>query len=46
MNLFEARWGNKDTSQCEAGDPVSLSRCHRDIGIPLNVQEESSIVTF
>ena len=35
-----------DTSQGEAGDPGSLSCCHSDIGIPINFQQESGIVTF
>ena len=35
-----------DASRVEAGDPVSLSICHGDIGIPINFQEESGIVTF
>ena len=45
-NLFEARQGNRDASRGEAGDPGSLSSCQRDIGIPMNFQEESGIVTF
>ena len=45
-NLLEAFQGNTDPSQCEAGDPVSLSSCHGDIGIPINFQEESGIITF
>ena len=45
-NLLEPFQGNTDASQCEAGDQVSLSSCHRDIGIPINFQEESGIVTF
>ena len=45
-NLFEAWQANRDASQGEAGDPGSLSRCHSDIGIPINFQEESGIVTF
>ena len=28
------------------GDQASLSSFHRDIGIPINFQEESVIVTF
>ena len=35
-----------DASRGEAGDPASLSSCHSDIGIPINFQEESGIVTF
>ena len=45
-NLLEAWQGNRATSQSEAGDPVSLSHCQRDIGIPINLQEESGIITF
>ena len=46
MNLHEAWHRNMDASQGEAGDPVSLSICHSAIGIPINFQEESGIVTF
>ena len=35
-----------DSSGGEAGDRVSLSIWHSDIGIPINFQEESGIVTF
>ena len=35
-----------DASGVEAGDRVSLSSWHRDIGLPINFQEESGIVTF
>ena len=35
-----------DTSLGEAGDPESLFCCHSDIGIPINFQQESGIVTF
>ena len=34
--LLDAWQSNRDTSRGEAGDPVSLSSCHRDIGIPIN----------
>ena len=44
--LLVAWQGNRDDSQGEAGDPGSLSSCHRDIGIPINYQEESGLVTF
>ena len=37
---------NRDASGGEARDPGSLSSCQRDIGIPINFQEESGIVTF
>ena len=45
-NLFEAWQGNRDASRGEAGDPVSLSSCHRDMGIAFNFQQESGIITF
>ena len=45
-NLFEAWQGNRDPSLGEARDPGSLSSCHRDIGVPINLQEDSGIVTF
>ena len=44
--LLEAWQGNMDASQGEAGGPVSLSSCHRDIGILINFQEESGIGSF
>ena len=44
--LLELWHGYKDASQGEAGDPGSLSSCHRDIGIPINFQDESDIVSF
>ena len=37
---------NTDTSGVEVGDQGSLSSFHRDIGIPINFQEESSLVSF
>ena len=37
---------NTDASGCEVGDQASLSSFHRDIGIPINFQEESSLVSF
>ena len=40
--ILEAWQGNRDASRGEDGDTVSLSSCHRDIGIPINFQEESS----
>ena len=45
-NLHEACQGNRDDSQVEAGDRGSLSSYHSDIGIPVNLQEASGIVTF
>ena len=35
-----------DASTCEVGDRGSLSSWHCYIGIPINFQEVSSIVTF
>ena len=45
-NLLGAWQGNTDASRGEAGYPWSHSSCHSDIGIPINCQEESGIVTF
>ena len=45
-NLLGAWQGNTDASRGEAVDRGSLSSCHSDIGIPINCQEESGIVTF
>ena len=45
-NRHEATQGNRNASRSEAGDRVSLSSCHSDIGIPINFQEGSGIVTF
>ena len=44
--LLEAWQGNSDASCCEVRDPVVISSCHRDIGFPINFQEESGIVSF
>ena len=44
--LREAWQGNRDTSRGEVGDPGSFFSCHRDIGVPLNFQEESGIISF
>ena len=46
MIHHEACKGNRDTSQSEAGDPGSLSSCHRDIRFPINFQEESGSISF
>ena len=43
--LLEDWQGNRDASRGEVGDPVSLSSCHRGIGITINFQEESGIVS-
>ena len=45
-NLNKAWQDNTDTSGGEVGDQGSLSNFHRDIGIPINFQEESSLVSF
>ena len=45
-NLHDAWQGNKDASRSEAGNRDSLSSFHSDIGIPIDFQEESGIVTF
>ena len=44
--VHEAWQGNMDVSRGDTGDPGSLSGWHSDIGIPINFQEESGIVTF
>ena len=43
-NLNYAWQDNTDASGGEAGDRVSLSSWHSDIGIPIHFQEESGIV--
>ena len=45
-NINSAWQDNTDGSRGEAGDRESLSSWHSDIGIPINVQEESGMVTF
>ena len=45
-NLNKAWEDNTDASGGEAGDQASLSSFHSDIGIPINFQEESGIVTL
>ena len=45
-NLNKAWQNNTDTSGRDVGDQESLSSFHRDIGIPINFQEESSLVSF
>ena len=37
---------NTDASGSDVGDQASLSCFHRDIGIPINFQEESDLCTF
>ena len=45
-SLNQAWQNSTDTSGGEAGDRVSLSIWHSDIGIPIHFQEESSIGTL
>ena len=45
-NLQEPRQDNMDASPREEGDPKSLLSSYSDIGIHVNFQEESGIVTF
>ena len=45
-NLNYAWQDNTDTSGVEVGDQGSLSSFHRDLGILINFQEESSLVSF
>ena len=48
-HLRNRNWGwqdNTDASGGEAGDLVSDSRWHTDIGIPIHFQEETGIVTL
>ena len=43
---MKAWQGNMDASRGEAGDLGYLSSCYSDIGISINFQQESGIVTF
>ena len=45
-NVDWASQDNTDASGGEAGNQASFSSWHSDIGIPINFQVESSIVTF
>ena len=48
-HLSKLNWAwqdNTDASGGEVGDQASLSSFHRDIGITINFQEESGLVTF
>ena len=45
-NLTKAWQDNTDTSGGDVGDQGSLSIFHRDLGIPINFQEESSLDSF
>ena len=40
-NLIKVWQDNTEASGGDVGDQASLSRFHRDIGIPINFQEES-----
>ena len=44
--LPEAWQYNRDATRGKVGDPVFLSTWHRYIGIPINFQEESGIISF
>ena len=44
--LLEAWQGKRDTSRPEAGGSASLSSCHSNIGISINFQENSGILSF
>ena len=45
-NLNEAWKDNTDASGVELGDQASVSSFQKDLGIPINFQEESGLVTF
>ena len=45
-NLNYAWQDKTDISGGEVGDQMSLPSFHRDIGIPIKFQEESSLVSF
>ena len=45
-NLNWACQDNADASGGEVGIQASLSSFHRDIGIPINFQEVSGLITF
>ena len=45
-NLLKAWQGSMDASRGEAEDPGSLSSFHSYVGIPINFQQESGIITF
>ena len=47
LGKFNYAWQeNTHASGVEAGDEASFSSWHSNIGIPINFQEESGIVTF
>ena len=46
-SAFSSRHGSAiDTTNGGGGDPGSHSTCHREIGIPINFQDYSGIVSF
>ena len=45
-NLHEAWHGNTGAYGGKPGDLGFLSSCHSDIGIPINFQGDSGIITF
>ena len=45
-NVNQGWLDNTDTSGSEAGDQASSSSWHSEIGITINFQEESGIITF
>ena len=44
--LGEVLQAKTEASQGDVGDPRSHSSCHTDIGIPINFQVESGILSF
>ena len=44
--LLEAWQGKTNASRGDGGDAGSLSSSHRDIGFPVNFQDESGILSF
>ena len=47
FSIFLKAWhGKRDVSGGERGDPGSHSSCHGDIGIPMNFQVDSGIVSL
>ena len=45
-NLNKAWQDNTDASGGEVGDHASLSSVQKNLGIPINFQEESGLITF
>ena len=46
LGILQAWQGIRDASLSEVGDTESLSSCHRDMGIPISLQDESGMVFF